>query len=112
MRLCGVWRAWGEDLKSEIGDLRSARSASTPGDSRDDADFVAVFDRRVEVLQETDVFLVHIHIHEAAHGSGVVEQSFLDAGEAALQVGKGVADSAGFDVDQLFVVGELAKRGG
>src|SRR6266540_3097644 len=85
---------------------------STSGDGGDDADFVAVLYGGVEVLEEPDVFLVDVNVDEAPKGAGVVKQPFFDAGKAALQVGKSVSDSAGFDVNQLFVVGELSQRRG
>ena len=82
----------------------------TPGDGRDDADFVAVFERRFLVLEEADIFLIHIDIHEAAHATVLIQQPFLDAGIAGLQFVDGPADGVGGDFHNLFVVRELAER--
>src|SRR6266496_3500201 len=67
------------------GVLRTARSAA--GDGRDDADFVAVFDRRLLIFQETDVLLVHVNVHEPPHRPSLIEQTLLDAWIARLQLG-------------------------
>src|SRR5437867_583098 len=40
---------------------------SSAGDSGNDANLIPVLERRLLVLQETDVFFVHIDIDEAAH---------------------------------------------
>src|SRR6185503_3780197 len=94
-------------MQFEIGPRRL-----TAGDGGDDADFVPVLHGRVEVLQEADVLLVDVHVDEAADRAGIVEQPFLDAGEATLQVGERVTDGSGFDGDELLVVGELKQRRG
>ena len=82
------------------------------GNRRDDADFVAVFERRLAVFQEADVFLVHIDVDEPADFAFFVHEAFLDAGEARLQFLEGGTDGGGVDFDKLLVVGQLAERGG
>ena len=82
------------------------------GDGGDDADFVAVLERRLAVFEEADVLLVDIDVDEAAHLALVIHEAFLDAGEARLQFDDRLADGGGVDFDQLLVVGQLAERRG
>ena len=82
------------------------------GDGGDDADFVAVFERRRAVLEEADVLLVDIDVDEAAHLAFFIHEAFLDAGEARLQFDERLADGGGVDFDKLLVVGQLAERRG
>ena len=81
-------------------------------DRRDDADFVAVFERRLAVFEEADVLLVDIDVDEAAHLAFFIHEAFLDAGEARLQFDERLADGGGVDFDELLVVGQLAERRG
>src|SRR5262245_3146725 len=46
----------------------------TSRNRRDDADFVAVFERRLAVFEEADVFLVDIDVDEAAHLAFVIHE--------------------------------------
>ena len=66
-----------------------------PGNRWNDADFVPLFQRRILVLQEANVFFVHIDIHEAANFAVFIHQPFLDSGIARLQFGDRFADRAG-----------------
>ena len=77
---------------------------------RDDADFVAVFEWGFRVLEEADVFLVHVDVHEAADFAFFVHEPLGDAGVAGLQFGDRRANGGGVDFDQLLVVGQLAER--
>jgi hypothetical protein len=79
------------------------------GDGGDDTDLVAVFERRLAVLEEADVLLVDIDVDEAAHLAFFIHEAFLDAGEARLQFDDRLADGGGVDFDQLLVVGQLAE---
>src|SRR6266851_395034 len=47
------------------------------GNRRNDADFVALFQRRLLVLQKANVFLVDIHIHKPAHLALVIHQALF-----------------------------------
>ena len=53
-------------------------------DRRDDADFVAVFERRLAIFEEADVLLVHIDVDESAHLAFFIHEAFLDAGKTRL----------------------------
>lgn len=92
--------------------MASSKNGLASRNRRDDADLVAVFERRGAVLEEADVFLVHIDVHEAADFAFFVHETFGDAGEARLQFRDGVADGGGVDFNQLLVVGQLAERRG
>src|SRR5258708_22586566 len=82
----------------------------TARNGRDDADFIAVLERGLLVLEKTDVLLVHIDIHEAPDFAALVRQSFLDAGTARLQFRDRRADGGGVDLDNFLVVREFAER--
>ena len=86
--------------------------ALAAGDGGDDADFVAIFERRLAVFEEADVLLVDIDVDEAAHLAFFIHETFLDAGEARLQFDERLADGGGVDFDELLVVGQLAERRG
>ena len=89
-----------------------AASALAPRNCRNDADFVAVLEGGGLVLEEADVLLVHIHVHEAADFALVVEQAVLDAGIFGLHLSDGRADIRGGDGDEFLAAGELTERGG
>ena len=55
-----------------------------PGDGRNDADFVAVFERRFLVLEEADVLFVDVNVDEAADVAGFIDQTFLDARDSGI----------------------------
>src|SRR5581483_2022373 len=61
------------------------RSATAARDGRDDGDRGAVLGLGGEALSETDIVVVHVHVHEAAQLSGVVEHPGPDAGVRTLQ---------------------------
>ena len=51
-------------------------------------------------MEEADVFLVHIDVHETTHGAGFIDEALLDPGEARLQFRDGVAHGCGVDFDE------------
>src|SRR5688572_20546539 len=91
-------------------DVRSTLSTS-PCDRRDDADFVALLHRRVEVLEEADVFVVEVDVDEAVELVGGLEQARLDAGGAALYVVEDLAHISALGLDAVFSVGVVSERG-
>ena len=74
---------------------------SAAGDRRHDADFVAVFDRRIEVVEEADVFVGDEDVDETSHGARIVADPLLDAGVAVLEGFDHGADIATVDFDGL-----------
>src|SRR2546427_12913675 len=66
--------------------------ASSAGYSGDDADLIPVFERRLLVLEEADVFLINIDVHEPAHFTVVIHQPLFDAGIAGLQLDDRLSD--------------------
>jgi hypothetical protein len=82
------------------------------GDCRDDADVVAVLERRGLAFEEPDVFLVDVHVYEAANFAVLADEPFLDAGELALEFIDRRADGGGVDLDGFLLVGELPERSG
>src|ERR1700733_1225794 len=61
-------------VSSAIGNAHSPAR-----DRRDDADLVAFLHRRIQILQEADVFVIQIDIDEAIELSRRFEQASLDA---------------------------------
>jgi hypothetical protein len=61
------------------------------------------------ILEEANVFLVYVNINEAPDGPAFIQEAFLDAGVTALEFGDHVADGAGADLDQFFVIGQLPQ---
>ena len=86
-----------------------AWSGSAAGDCRDDADFIAVFDRRLLIFKKSDVLFVDVNIDEPPHCPGVIEQALLDARIAGLQLGDGRADGPGVDLNEFLVIGQFAE---
>ena len=81
-------------------------------DGGDDADFIPILQFGLLVFEETDVLLVDINVDEAADCAAVVEQTLLETGEASLKFSDCLIDGRSVDLNDFFVVGELAKWGG
>ena len=80
------------------------------GDCGNDADFVAVFERCFAIFQEANVFLVHVYVNEPADFAFFIDEPFLDSRKTVLEFSDGFANGRGLDLDQFFVVGQLAER--
>ena len=74
--------------------------ALASGNSGDDADFIPILQRRMLILQETNVFFVHVNIDETAHFAFFIHQAFLDARKLRLQFCDHVADSCAIDLHE------------
>lgn len=83
---------------------------STSGNRRNNADFVTILQRGVAVLQKADVLFVHVHVHETSDLTGVVDQTFLDAWKARLQLTDGGLDGSRRHLDEFLFLGQFAKR--
>src|SRR5947207_1948931 len=59
-------------------------STSSSCNGRNDADFIAVVELGLLVLEETNVLLIHVDINEAADRASVVQQPFLEPRKAGL----------------------------
>src|SRR5688572_10743013 len=70
---------------------RANRSAST-GNGRDDRDLVRVLDRRIQVLEEANVFVVGEDVDEAPDLAAVVADPLLDPRILRLEAGDQRAD--------------------
>src|SRR5436190_11875344 len=73
--------------------LSRMRATSSSRDRGDDADLVAFLHRRIEVLQEANVLIVQINIHEAIELIVALEQPRFDAGGFGLQRVENFADA-------------------
>src|SRR5215218_8008857 len=82
------------------------------GDRGHDADLVAGLHRRFQVLQEADVLVVQVDVHEPVELVLAFEQPRLDAGGAGLEAVEDLADAAAVGLDDVGAVGVVAQRGG
>src|SRR6476646_7903613 len=88
---------------------RATRLKEATGDRRDDADFVAGFNGGFEVLEETDVFIVQVHVHETVELVGSLEQARLDAAGLDLEVAEHLADRCAGGLDHVNTVRVIAE---
>ena len=77
-------------------------------DGRNDGHFIAILQRSLTVLEEADVFFVHIDVDETANFPGFVDQSFFDSRVLSLEGFDGGTDCCCFDFDDFGLVGELS----
>src|SRR4051794_11772101 len=89
----------------------SSPAISTSGDGGDDAQFVAVLERRLQVVEVADVLVVEVDVDEAAH-LAVLEQPAGDAGVLGAEVVEHLPDAGALDLDDRLVFGVLPHRGG
>src|ERR1019366_2799663 len=83
---------------------------TTAGDRRHDADRVSVLGSRIFLVQEANVLVIQIYIHEAADSSVVGIEMLAQLGEARRQAVKRLAHRGGATFDARLLSGELAKR--
>src|SRR2546421_7817915 len=91
------------------GPAPPAQSILTSGDGGDDANFITILELGLLILEEANVLLIDIHIDEPTHGTGFVEQTFLETREASLEFRDDFVDGGGIHFYNLFVVGQLAQ---
>src|ERR1019366_8531520 len=80
------------------------------GDRRHDADRVSVLGSRIFLVQEANVLVIQIYIHEAADSSVVGIEMLAQLGEARRQSAERLAHRGGVTFDARLLSGELAKR--
>src|SRR5579863_2550374 len=85
-------------------------TAATTGDRRHDADGVAVLGSRIFLVEETDVLVVHIDVHEAANFPLVRKEMLLQLGKRPGQVAERLAHRGRVTLDAGLLSGKLAKR--
>src|SRR5436190_6699486 len=95
--------------RSSAALARTAPSAPAR-DRLHDADLVAFLDRRVEVLQEADVLVVEVHVHETVELARRLEQPRLDAGGGALQRVQHFANVLTLRLNDVFAVRVVPQR--
>ena len=79
-------------------------------DRRDDADGVARLHRRLLFLQIPDVFVVHVHVDEAAQASLLVVQMPLQAPVLRRQVDEKLADRVPLGIDRVLLIRVRPER--
>ena len=80
------------------------------GDGRQDRDAVAVGELGGDAVEEADVLVVEVDVHEAAQ-LAAVDEALADAGVAALQVGEELGEGRALALDGLLAVGVGAEDG-
>src|SRR5947209_15364627 len=79
---------------------------------RHDADLIAFFDRRFQVLQEANVFIVEINVYKAIELSRRLEEAGFNAGGFGLEVIEHIANTGALRFDDIGAVGVGAKGRG
>ena len=97
---------------ADLQRVLKATSQAAAGDCRNDGDLGAVLCGRAEVLQETDVFTIHIDIDEAAQSAGIVANAVPDAGKLAFQPVNDFLHRAGFHFDDFRSAGVFSEWSG
>src|SRR5688500_6890650 len=85
---------------------------SLTSDRRNNRDLIPSLRRRVEVLEEADVFVIEVHVDEAIELVGALEQARLDAAGLVLEAVEHFADVAIRHLDHVGAVRVAAKWGG
>ena len=75
------------------------------GDRWNDADQITVLDGGVVFIEITDVFIVEIHIDEAAQLTVVAKEMILEVGVLVDEALEQLADSTAGDIDLGLLVG-------
>src|SRR5581483_328524 len=83
---------------------------SAAGDGGDDAHFVGGLQRRLQGIEEADIFAVDVDVHEAPDLALLVADAVLDAGVLLLQAIDGFAERAGIGLDDAGVVRKASER--
>src|SRR5271169_2061611 len=87
----------------------SARRGTT-GDGRHDADRVAILGSRIFLVEETDILVVQVHVHEAANFSFVGKKMFLQLGKRTRQAAERLAHRGRATLDAGLLPCKLAER--
>src|SRR5260221_6642450 len=82
----------------------------TASDGRHDADRVAVLGSRIFLVEETDVLVVQVHIHEAANFSFVGIEMLPQLGKRARQAAERLAHRGRAALDAGLLSSKLAER--
>ena len=80
------------------------RRELTPCDRRNDAHLVGCGDRRIEIFEVADVFVVHIDVDEPAKFLAI-EESFAERGILRAEVAEELADGGTGSLDAIVTAG-------
>ena len=94
---------------SDSGNRRVVVSASR--ESRDDADLVAGFQRRALLLEETDVFFIHVDQHGATYLATIIHNAITYPVEAPVELVDGPCYRIRLHVKQVRAVAITAESG-
>ncbi len=83
--------------------------ATSPGDGRNDADLIAFLDRSGQFIEEADVVLIEVDIHETANGALLVEDALTEAGIGCLKALEDFGNSCALRLDDFVFAGQLAQ---
>src|SRR5437870_13632824 len=85
--------------------------STAPGDRGDDRDLVAILERGLLRLEESDVLFVDVDVDEAPQLARLVDESFLQPGKLALQVFDQALDRVALGLDLGVALRDRAERG-
>ena len=84
---------------------------SAPGKGRNDADFIAGFQRRALLLEETDVFFIHVDQHGATYLATIIHNAITYPVEAPVELVDGPRYRVRLHVKQVRAVAITAESG-
>ena len=93
----------------DSGNRRVVVSAS--GKGRNDADFIAGFQRRALLLEETDVFFIHVDQHGATYLATIIHNAITYPVEAPVELVDGPRYRVRLHVKQVRAVAITAESG-
>jgi hypothetical protein len=81
----------------------------SPGDRRDDADFVALFHGGVLIFEETDIFIVEEDVDEATDIALFVTDALSEAGIGSFEAIEDLGDRFAVGGNDFFFSGEFTE---
>src|SRR6266850_3538015 len=84
--------------------------SAPPGDGRHDRHLVAVLQRGRLVVEEPDVFLVHVDVDETAQLASLIDQTLTQSGKLMLEVADHVPDRVALGLDVGVALGDGPER--
>src|SRR5678816_1977853 len=96
----------------DSSDFEFLRSARPAGYRRNNRDFRSILCGRTEVLQEPNVFTIHIYVDEATQPAGIIADAVSNSGELALEPVDHFFERACLDLDDFRTAGMFSKGSG
>jgi len=82
----------------------------TSGDSRDDADLVAILDGRLSVAKEANIFVIEEDVYETANVAAFVADALGESGIGLFQIVENVTDGGTLRGNDFVFSGQFPER--